>query len=459
MRGQGTITGTRAGLAGAFLCLALAAVALFLALTSSKAALPNDATHLGVASCGGTTCHGRQYADGKVVRQDEILRWQEPSSEAGAHSRAFAVLGNARGRKIAARLGIGNPQSAGECLGCHADPGKRGAQFHLSDGVGCEACHGGAQNWLASHYTVGASHNANVTRGMVPLDRPMAKAAVCLDCHFGSADGGQFVTHRIMAAGHPRISFELDLFSTLQQHWNEDSDYAQRKGRTNNVRVWAVGQAMAVDRALSLYTGALGQDGSFPQFYFYDCHSCHRAIRDGASFSPTVLTNPGRPLPPGTPPFNDENMIMLSAAARVAAPALGQRFDADSRAFHAAMAQGRPQAVAAAARLRASAQALANAFNAGAFNRATTFAMLDAIGSEAIAPRFTDFTGSTQAVMAMDTLLNALVSQGAVSAAAAAGVRGDINRAYAAVKDANAYRPLEYRQALGSAIRGIRSLR
>ena len=338
---KGIMSGNRTGLAGAFLCLALAVVALFIALTpSSRAALPNDATHLGVASCGGTTCHGRQYADGKVVRQDEILRWQEASSPSGSHSRAFAVLGNARGRQIAQRLGIGNPQAADECLGCHADPGKHGGQFHLSDGVGCEACHGGAQNWLASHYAVGGTHAANVARGMVPLDRPMAKAAVCLDCHFGSADGGQFVSHRIMAAGHPRISFELDLFSTLQQHWNEDGDYAARKGRTNNVRVWAVGQAMALDRALSLFGGSLGQDGAFPQFTFYDCHSCHRAIRDGANFSPTVLTNPGRPLPPGSPPFNDENMILLSAAARVAAPALAQRFDTDSRAFHVAHGAG-----------------------------------------------------------------------------------------------------------------------
>ena len=459
MLALGTVTGRRAGLAGALLCLALAAIALVLALTASRAALPNDAAHLGVASCGGTTCHGRQYADGKVVRQDEILRWQEPSSPSGAHSRAFAVLGNARGRQIAARLGIGNPQAAAECLGCHADPGKRGAQFHLSDGVGCEGCHGGAQNWLASHYAVGGTHAANVARGMVPLDRPMAKAAVCLDCHFGSADGGQFVSHRIMAAGHPRISFELDLFSSLQQHWNEDGDYAARKGRTNSVRVWAVGQAMALDRALSLFAGSLGQDGAFPQFTFYDCHSCHRAIRDGANFSPTALINPGRPLPPGSPPFNDENMIMLSAAARVAAPALAQRFDTDSRAFHAAMTLGRPQAVAAAAKLRTSAQALATTFNATTLSRQQTFAMLEAIGSEAIAPRLTDYTGSTQAVMAMDTLLNGLVSQGSVSAASASAVRGDINRAYAAVKDPNAFRPLEYRQALGSAIRGIRSLK
>jgi hypothetical protein len=36
-----------------------------------------------------------------------------------------------------------------------------------------------------------------------------------------------------MAAGHPRISFELDLFTTLQQHHQEDNDYATaRAGST-----------------------------------------------------------------------------------------------------------------------------------------------------------------------------------------------------------------------------------
>ena len=57
---------------------------------------------------------------------------------------------------------------------------------------------------------------------MVPLENPRARAAQCLDCHFGSAGPGQFVNHRIMAAGHPRIAFEVDLFSTLTQHHDED---------------------------------------------------------------------------------------------------------------------------------------------------------------------------------------------------------------------------------------------
>lgn len=446
------------------LCLGLAAAALFIAFgtasSKAEAAPAGAATHLGVASCAGSTCHGRQEGDGKTVRQDEIKLWQEESSAGGTHSRALRLISGARGRAIAARLGIGDPASAAMCLGCHTDPAaNRGPQFQKSDGVGCEACHGGAQNWIQTHYTVGASHARNVAQGMIPLDQPKARASVCLDCHFGSADPGQFVNHRIMAAGHPRISFELGLFSTLQQHHNEDSDYARRKGRTDDVRIWATGQAMALERALTLYsTPRLGTEGVFPEFYFFDCHTCHRRISDDPDAGLTAIANPGRPIPQGMPAFNDENMIMLSAAARVVAPDLARRLDANARAFHAALARDRPSAVAAAARLRETAGDLADAFARRSFGRAETFAIIDSIAGDAISPRFTDYEGSVQAVMAVDTLLNALVNSGAVGSGAAGAIRAEINRAYAAVKEPNSYKPLEFRRALGGATRTIRTL-
>jgi Cytochrome c554 and c-prime len=445
------------------LCAALSLLALFVGVNTrgqeATAALPNDTTHLGVASCGGTTCHGRSQPDGRVVRQDEIMRWQEASSVTGSHSRALAILSSERSGQIARKLGIGSAPSAQMCLGCHAEPTPAvGPRFQRSDGIGCEACHGGAANWIEVHKT--GNHPASLAAGLVKLESPKVRASVCLDCHFGSADKGQFVTHQIMAAGHPRISFELDLFSTLQAHHNEDVDYASRKGRSNGVRFWAVGQAMAVERSLSLYTNpGLGTDGAFPEFYFFDCHSCHRKIYDAQNFTPTVIDNPGRPLPPGFPPYNDENMIMLSAAARVAAPGLGQRFDADSRAFHAAIAKDRPSALAAAAKLRASANALAQAFESAEFGRAQTFAMIDSIGSNAISPRFTDYEGSVQAVMAIDTLLNSLVNAGQVSEAKATTIRGEVNRAYAAVKEPNDFRQGDFKRALGSAVQTIRNLR
>jgi len=433
----------------------------------------------GVASCGGTTCHGRSVAntpDMGVVRQDEILIWQDPASAAGAHSRAFAVLQEPRSREIVRRLGLGSEAtSAPECLGCHATParpGLRGARFLLSDGVSCEGCHGAAGRWLSYHYSAGATHAGNEARGLIPLEDPRRRAQVCLDCHFGNEDPNRFVSHELMAAGHPRISFELDLFSTLQAHHDEDTDYFQRKPgaqQAGNVQMWAVGQAMALERSLNLFIGPRGREGIFPEFYFLDCHSCHRQIKDTPQFEPTVVDNTFRRLPQGMPPYNDENMIMLSAAARVVAPELGRRFDDSSRRFHAAMATD-PNAVRTAAnQLKDVAADLAATFSTAGISNAQVFRIIETITSQAISERFTDYAGSVQAVMATDTLLSALVANGGVSADAVQGIRADINGAYQAVREPNVcrerqaggpcYDPRQFRTSLSRAAAAIRRLR
>ncbi|MEJ5977295.1 multiheme c-type cytochrome [Novosphingobium sp. PS1R-30] len=440
----------------------LAMLALLTVLLLASAAWAGG-TFQGVASCAGSTCHGRSEGDGKVVRQDELMQWQEPSSKGGAHSRAYAALTSPRGQKILSALSLGKAESASACLGCHATnagAGERGGRFRLTDGVGCESCHGAASGWISSHYAVPATHVSNIAQGMIPLENPKARASVCLDCHFGSSKTGQFVTHSMMAAGHPRVAFELDLFSDLQRHWDDDADYRQRKGRGDSVRLWAVGQAEAVQRSLSLFQQPqFASEGIFPEFYFYDCHSCHRSIDDQPNRARTFETNPGRPMTFGLPPYNDENIIMLSAVAQVLAPGQAGAFDAASRQFHAAMGEGRPQAVAAASRLRAAAASLSSALAARQGSADSAFAVVDAIAGRVIAPRFTDYTGSAQAVMAVDTLLNSMVRQGRVTVGAAAGIRANINRAYAAVASPSSYDPPAFRAALGQAAGAIGSLR
>jgi hypothetical protein len=437
---------------------------IFLLLTGSFAASGALAgQYEGVASCAGSTCHGRNEGDGKVVRQDELRIWQEPSSKSGAHSRAFAVLSSPRGARIAADLGLGKATAATACLGCHstlARDGQRGARYRAADGVGCESCHGPSLGWLSSHYAVPASHASNVANGLVPLEKPQARANICLDCHFGSDNPGQFVTHSMMAAGHPRVSFELDLFSALQQHHNFDEDYKKRKGAPDSVQMWAVGQAEAVQRSVRLFAQArYGNQGVFPEFYFYDCHSCHRAISDNPAASRTFETNPGRPMTFGYPPYNDENIIMLSAVARVLAPGQADRFDHASHNFHAAMAQGRPQAVAAAEKLHTAAGALSDAIAIRGYPGDTAFTVIRTIAGSAIRSRFTDYSGSSQAVMAIDTLLNSLVREGRVTVGAAAGIRANVNRAYAAVRSPQQYDPAAYRAALSKAAESIEALR
>ncbi|HEV7659886.1 MAG TPA: multiheme c-type cytochrome [Allosphingosinicella sp.] len=444
-------------------CLAALALLVLLMPTAGAQAVQQtggSANYVGVATCGGTTCHGRSNGDGPRIRQDEVMLWQDPATAAGAHSRAFAVLREPRSRAIAERLGLGEATGAPMCLGCHATPGgARGVRFQTTDGVGCESCHGPAGGWLSSHYTVGGSHAANIRNGLVPLDNPRVRAERCLDCHYGSARDGQFVNHRIMAAGHPRISFELDLFSTLQQHYTIDDDYRSRKRVLDGTQIWAVGQAIALKRSLGLFASNRGTEGIFPEFYFFDCHSCHRQISDDPRYRPNATSNPGRPIPSGMPPYNDENMIMLSAAARVVAPALAARFDRESRAFHLAMATGRGAAIPAAERLSNTVEQLIDAFSSAAMSADTTFAIIDTITTEAIRDRFTDYAGSVQAVMATDTLLSSLVSRDRVSVAAANAIRVDINSAYRAVRDPNAYDPGGFRASLGRAAAAIRRLR
>lgn len=86
------------------------------------------------------------------------------------------------------------------------------------------------------------SHADNVTAGLYPTDRVADRAELCLSCHLGNGD--KFATHRIMAAGHPRQSFELDTFTELwrtagrQPHYRVDADYRQRKSSSSHSYTW-----------------------------------------------------------------------------------------------------------------------------------------------------------------------------------------------------------------------------
>lgn len=465
---------SRAAMAAFAVLLLALVIAAVVAAPPARSQGGENGRYTGVASCAGSTCHGRMEGDGTVVRQDELMKWQEPSSASGAHSRAWAVLNNSRSQFIARNLGIGDPSAAPMCLGCHSTAGK--APVPREDGVGCESCHGPAGGWIASHYAgvldapspgaeMRAKHQSNLSAGLKKLEDPVVRAGVCVDCHFGDKGEGQFVTHRIMAAGHPRISFELDLFSSLQAHHQEDDDYGWRKfgaakGRTDHVQMWAVGQAVALERSLELFQSKRGTEGMFPEFFFLDCHSCHRRIYDQAKPVKTSTDNPGRdPIPEGMPPYNDENLIMLAAAARLASPALASELAARTTAFHRAMATDRASAVTAAGQLQQTVGKLKAAFVSPEFRGADAFALVDAISAKASTDRYTDYAGSQQAVMGVDTLLNAMVSSGRVTVGAAAGIRADIDRAYASVKDPNAYKPTDFQASFGSAVRAIKALR
>ena len=194
------------------------AIATFVTLTLAVAAWADpqaqnsDSKHLGVKSCSGDNCHGAvKPAEHSAVMQNEYLIWSQETDKdrVDKHHRAYAVLGDERGIRIARNLGLPDAVTAEICLNCHADnvpETRRGPRFEISDGVGCETCHGAAEKWLGVHLS-GAGHKANLDAGLYPTENPVARAEKCLSCHFGDpSDESRFVTHRLMGAGHPRLS-------------------------------------------------------------------------------------------------------------------------------------------------------------------------------------------------------------------------------------------------------------
>src|SRR5262249_27360527 len=151
--------------------------------------------------------------------------------------------------------------------------------------------------------------------------QPIARAQVCLSCHFG--DDHKFVTHQIMGAGHPRISFELDTFTQTQPaHFRIDDEYRKRKQVASGIQVWALGQAMALEQTMTELVSRGRGNGMFPELVFYDCYSCHHPMSDLKWGG-----RPNAPTGPGIPHFNDSNALMLRAAANVVAPDVGKQLE------------------------------------------------------------------------------------------------------------------------------------
>lgn len=294
--------------------------------------------HLGVATCATSQCHGSAIPrDASSVLQNEYVSWTQSDPHAGA----YAVLANEQSRRIAQRLGIGPAQQAAVCLDCHADnvpASARGEKFQISDGVGCEACHGGAEDWLASHYNPPAiDHAANLAAGLYPTERPAARAELCLSCHLGTGD--KFATHRIMAAGHPRLAFELDTFTELwrtagrQPHYRVDADYRERKDPPSHSYTWAVGLlAEARQRLALMRSGRFAGDGLFPELAFYDCHACHRSMK---AVQWRALPRHGG-AGPGAPFVNDGSFVMAMALAGAIAPGELDALEAALASLHRA---------------------------------------------------------------------------------------------------------------------------
>ncbi len=398
--------------------------------------------HLGVASCASGVCHGatQPFKDSNVW-QNEYSVW----SDSDPHARAYRTLLSTESKRIARNLGIPNAATASMCLDCHSDnvpAAQRGEKFLITDGVGCEGCHGGAQEWISSHTNRDVAHADNVSKGMYPTDEPVARAKLCLSCHMGTAD--RMITHRIMGAGHPRLAFELDTFTWLNPHYEIDEDYVSRKGEFNGARDWAIGQGIAAYNLLDVLTNdKTGSHGIFPELVLFDCHACHR-VMSGKRWGP----RPGTGLGPGVVRLNDANLVMFRHVLALVDPSAGDRLAGQIRGLHQATTQSRSGTNEAARTLMRSLDTSLQTVAAYNFSEAGLGKILASIQRDADRGEFRDFSAAEQAAMAAQSVVVAFDTAGKLDEAQANRLSGLVDRLYATVEREDDYQMANFTGAM-----------
>ena len=368
---------------------------------------PEPSKYNGPGSCSSPSCHGGvQARDQTTVLQNEYSTWVVRDK----HAHAYVNLTNPVGTRIAKIMGLPSPDTAPRCLACHAldvPAEERARTFDLTDGVGCENCHGPASAWLGPHTTRGWNYDKSLELGMYNTRDLVKRSEKCLSCHLGTAE--KDVDHELIAAGHPDLYFELASFmSVMPPHWKEvDTDpwFA--------VRAMAVGQAVQLREQLKRVARE-SQNGIWPEYGELDCFACHHnlvAAKDSWR-QERGYAGPGRR--PGNAPFNLSRYVVLNHVVQDADPGATRDLKAGIDQVYTgvtALNSNRLQVSSEATSTAELAGRLATRLNAMKFDPPQTLRLLKSIsGDEGIAEQ--GERPAEQATMALDSLFIAYAKNG-----------------------------------------------
>jgi hypothetical protein len=302
-RKERQIRATRAGAWGVG-AVALCTLGLALAMNGTNSteaqplpeALPANNAHqfVGVGSCTAAGCHGDGNPDAIVGSEYNIWISRDP------HANAYSDLFNERSQRMV-RLLAGNTDKPitpahedPRCLACHstvnADTADAVLDEHVlefaSDGVGCEACHGPARDWIAEHGDGGLNKSRRSELGMTETKSLRVRAEVCVACHVGSP--GRDVNHDLIAAGHPRLQFSMTAYwEALPKHWRDKKDRKQLNANFD-AALWAFGQAETAAAALRQLERRAAPGQPWPEFAELSCTACHHDLRNDATLQQAV---------------------------------------------------------------------------------------------------------------------------------------------------------------------------
>lgn len=280
-------------------------------LVAAAQAVPESPTFVGRNSCSATACHGQPQPKPFSWRNAYTL-WEA----ADPHRRAFDVLYTERSVTMFRKLTEHDAETIDDaayllflekrCIGCHATPptgaesGKLTRQASADaywQGVSCESCHGPASHWLGTHYAQswpGSTDPARVSlhekTGFQDTRLLNTRAATCLKCHHGPQQLGTEVydvNHDLIAAGHPRLQFELHAYlANLPKHWDETLEIKRYAENTPaepsafHFNTWRAGQEQQAKQETSLQAerkslAERNQVGAWAEFANQDCRHCH----------------------------------------------------------------------------------------------------------------------------------------------------------------------------------------
>ncbi len=228
--------------------LVLAGSALLLHAQAADDAKAVKLKFTGSPSCSSTSCHGGGTGRNECVIYEHKDR----------HAVSYGILGKGTSLRIAESLGIvGDPAKAAQCNVCHAPmqgvPLERLMKdTHADKGVGCESCHGPAENWRLFHTRPDVSFQQIVATGMRDLNDIYGRANTCVACHLN-------LDEPIRRAGHPELYFELD-----GQALAEPPHYKDERPSLGP-RQWLTGQAAAL-RELSWKLAAKRDEALVPRW-------------------------------------------------------------------------------------------------------------------------------------------------------------------------------------------------
>ena len=207
---------------------------LAIAIVSVSAKEPTQTPEAGAKFVGSVGCRSSSCHGGAGEKRSQYIIW----SQKDFHTRAYAILLDARSARIGEAVGVSQPQSSARCTVCHS-PFQSVAQTRLTstarpdEGVSCESCHGAAEPWLRGHTRTDWTYATRVSAGMHDLRNLYVRANACVACH-------QNVDADILKAGHPELVFELDSQSVNEpKHWRDDDPAIVPRN-------WLTGQAVAL---------------------------------------------------------------------------------------------------------------------------------------------------------------------------------------------------------------------